>query len=62
VPACASDCEQVHVIADVAQNLKRCVVLEEQVHLNAESSNVLEHVGKLHVLGIGAEAIKAVWG
>jgi hypothetical protein len=52
VPPSASDGEKIHVVADIAKDLKGGVVLEEQVHLNTESSNVLEHVGKLHVLWI----------
>lgn len=52
MPAGSGNCEEVHVIADIAQDLKRCVVLEEQIHLDAQSSDVLEHVGELHVLGV----------
>lgn len=59
VPPSASDCEKIHVVADIAEDLESGVVLEEQVHLDTESSNVLEHVGKLHVLWVRTEAIEA---
>jgi hypothetical protein len=59
VPTSACDCEQIHIVVDVAKDLQCRVVLKEQIHLYAESSNVLEHVGELHVLGIRAKAIEA---
>lgn len=59
VPAGARDGEDVCVCADVAEDLKRGVVLKEEVGINADSADVLEHVGELHVLGIGSESVKA---
>ena len=52
LPAGASNGENVGVCANIAEKLERGVVLEEQIHFNAHSANVLEHVGKLHVLGV----------
>ena len=59
VPAGAGDGEDVDVVADVAQDLERGVVLEEQVHFDADPADVLEHVGELHVLRVGAEAVES---
>ena len=44
VPSGSSDCEQIHIVADIAENLKGSVMLEEQVHLDTESPDVLEHI------------------
>ena len=60
MPAGPRDSEKIHVIIDVAENVECCVVLKKEVHFDANSANVLEHVGKLHMLGIGAEAIESV--
>lgn len=60
MPACAGYSEEVRVVADVAEDVEGCVMLEEEVHLDAYAADVLEHVGELHVLGIGAESIEAV--
>jgi hypothetical protein len=35
MPTSASDCEKIHVVADVAEDLDRCVVLEQEVHFDA---------------------------
>jgi hypothetical protein len=59
VPASSSDSEEIHVIIDVAENVKSCVMLEEQVHFNTDAANVLEHIRELHMLGVRAEAIEA---
>jgi hypothetical protein len=42
VPAGSRDGEQVHVGADVAQDLYRRVVLEEQVHIDGDAADTLE--------------------
>jgi hypothetical protein len=60
VPTCAGDSEEVVVCADVAEDVEGCVVLEEEIHFDADSADVLEHVGELHVFGVGAEAVEAV--
>ena len=60
VPAVARDGEEIHVRADVAKDLNRCVVLEQQVHLDGDTANVLENGRGLHIVGIGAEAVKDV--
>lgn len=60
VPSGPSDCEEVHVVADIAEDLERCVMLEEKIHLDTQPSNVLEHVGELHVFRIRPKAIESV--
>lgn len=60
MPACAGDSEEVHVVANVAKDVKGCMVLEEEIHLDTDAADVLEHVRELHVLGIRAESIEAV--
>lgn len=52
MPACARDGEEIEVVADVSQDVESGVVLEEQIHLDGNASNVLEHVGELHVLRV----------
>ena len=59
VPAGAGDGEDICVCADVAEDFKCCVMLEEEVHFYADSADVLEHVGELHILGIGSESVEA---
>lgn len=59
VPAGARDGEDVYVCADIAEDFEGGVVLEEEVRIDADSADVLEHVGELHVLGIGPESVKA---
>jgi hypothetical protein len=58
VPARASNREEINVVVDIAEDIKSGVVLKEEIHLNADTSDVLEHVRELHVFGVGAEAIK----
>lgn len=58
MPACAGYSEEVRVVADVAEDVEGCVMLEKEVHLDADAADVLEHVGELHMLGIGAKAIE----
>ena len=52
VPASASDGEEIKVVGDVLEYVKRCVMLEEEVHLNAYAANVPEHVAELHVFWV----------
>ena len=52
VPTSASDCEDVGIITDVTQELEGSVMLEEEVHLDTDAADVLEHIGKLHVFWI----------
>jgi hypothetical protein len=59
VPACAGDCEEIVVCADVAKDVESCVVLEEQVHFDADAADVLEHVGELHMFRVGAKAVES---
>ena len=58
VPACACDGEEVYVGGDVAQDFEGRVVLEEEVGFYAQAADVFEHVGELHVFGVGAEAVE----
>lgn len=60
MPACAGYSEEVHVVADVTEDVESCVMLEEEIHLDTDAADVLEHVRELHVLGIRAESIEAV--
>jgi hypothetical protein len=60
VPTSSGDGEEIHVVADVAEDLQCGVMLEEQIHLDSKSPNVLEHIGELHVLGVRAKAVKSV--
>lgn len=52
MPACAGDGEDVGVGADVAEDFEGGVVLEEEVHVDADAADVFEHVRELHVLGV----------
>lgn len=47
---------------DVAEDLDRSVVLEQQVHFNGYAPDVLKNSRLLHICGIRAEAIEAVSG
>jgi hypothetical protein len=58
VPAGAGDGEQVHVGAHIAQDLDRRVVLEEQVHVDGDAADALEHGRGLHVVGVRAKAVE----
>ena len=62
VPAGPGDGEEIHVVADIAEDLQCGVVLEKQIHLDSEPPDILEHVRELHVLGVRAEAIKSMLG
>jgi hypothetical protein len=44
VPACAGYSEEVHIVADVTENVEGRVVLEEEVHFDADAADILEHV------------------
>lgn len=59
MPSRTRDGEEVHIGADVAEHLERRVMLKQEVHLNGDAADVLEHVGELHVLGVGAEAVES---
>lgn len=59
VPAGAGNGEDIGVCADVAEDFEGGVMLEEEVHFDADSADVLEHVGELHILGIGSESVKS---
>ena len=59
VPACTGDGEQVQVVRDVSEDLKRRVVLEEKIHLDADAADVFEHVGELHVVRVRAESVES---
>jgi hypothetical protein len=59
VPTSSSNCEKIHVIVDVAQYVDGGVVLEKEVHFNTNPSNILEHVGELHVIWVRSKPIKA---
>jgi hypothetical protein len=59
VPAGARDGEQIHVGANVAQDLDGRVVLEEQVHVDGDAADALEHGRRLHVVGVRAKTVKA---
>lgn len=58
VPSSPSDGKYVGICVNVAKNFKSGVVLEQQIHFYTNASNILEHVGKLHVFRIGPKAIK----
>ena len=34
-------------------------MLEEEVHFDTDAANVFEHVGELHVVRVGAEAVES---
>ena len=44
VPASAGDSEDVRIRADIAENFKCGVMLEEKIHLYAYTANILKHV------------------
>ena len=60
VPSGAGDGEEIVVVGDTSKDFEGSVVLEKQVHLYANATNVLEHVAKLHVLRVRAEPIETV--
>lgn len=59
MPTGAGNGEEISVVVDIAEDVEGRVVLEEEIHLDTDAANVLEHVGELHMLGIRAEAIEA---
>ena len=59
MPPRASNREYVVVGADVSHQLCCCVVLEEQVHVRSNPTDILEHRGILHVGRIGTVTVKA---
>lgn len=59
VPSSACDCEEIHVVVHIAENFQGGVVLEEQVHLDTYPTDILEHVGELHVFRIRAKTVEA---
>ena len=60
MPTGTSDGEDVRVGSNIPENFKGSVMLEKEIHLNADAANILEHVGKLHVFRIGSKAIKSI--
>ena len=52
MPTRSGDGEHVCIGGDVAEDLKRSVVLEEKIHLYTNATDVLKHVAKLHVFWI----------
>ena len=58
VPACTRNGEKVHVVVDIPQDFQCRMVLEEQIHLDTQSSDVLEHVRELHVFRIRSKAVE----
>lgn len=58
MPASSRNGEQILIIVHVSKNLQSGMMLEEEIHLDANPSNVLEHIGELHVLGIRAPTVK----
>ena len=59
VPTGTCDGEDVCICADVSEDLKGSVMLEKQIHFYTDTTNVLEHVRKLHIFGVRAKAVKA---
>ena len=59
VPTGPGDGEDIGVRADVAEDFEGGMVLEQEVHFNANSADVLEHIGELHVLGIRSKSVKS---
>lgn len=59
MPACTGDGEEVEGVGDVAEDVECGVVLKQEVKLDADATDVLEHGAELHVLGVGAEAVKS---
>lgn len=41
------------------EDVDGCVMLEEQIHIDADPADILKHVGELHVVGVRAKAIEA---
>lgn len=60
MPSSTCNGEKVEFVIDVAQNIQGRMMLEEQVHLNTNTSNIFEHVGELHVLWVRSITIEAV--
>jgi hypothetical protein len=52
MPASTGDGKEIGFATDIAKELESGVVLKEKIHFDSDSSNVLEHVGELHIFGI----------
>jgi hypothetical protein len=60
MPAGSGDGEEIHVVADITEDLQCGVMLEEQIHLDSKPPDILEHIRELHVLGVRPKAIKSM--
>ena len=52
VPPSPSDGEEVEIVCDMSEYVERCMMLEEEVHLYPDATNVLKHVAELHILWV----------
>ena len=52
MPSGAGDGKDVDVGADISKDFEGSMVLEKQVILYADPTNVLEHIRELHVFGV----------
>lgn len=60
VPACASNGEEIAFVGGDVEDVKGGVVLEEEVPVDGNAADVLEHVRELHILWVGPKPIEAV--
>lgn len=58
MPTCASDGEKISIIGNVAKDFECGVMLEQEVHFDANTTNILEHVAELHVVRIRPKPVK----
>ena len=58
MPTSTGNGKDIGVRANIAKDLERGVMLEQEVHFNTHSADVFEHVGELHVLRVRPKAIK----
>lgn len=61
MPSSARDCEQISIVGNISKKLQRRMMLKKQVHLNANATDILEHVAELHVFGVGAKSVKTMF-
>jgi len=60
VPSFSGNREEIKVIARASQYLESRVMLEEEVRFDTDTANILEHMRRLHVVGIGPITIETV--
>ena len=58
MPARPGDGEDIIVVTDIAHHLSRCVMLEEQIHVVGDATDILENRGLLHIVWVGTISVE----